>query len=568
MEDAAWIDPPDLPEAPTIASELGIPLSIARVLAKRGFSDAAAARCFLHGNTADFNDPFLFSGMAAAVERIRGAIAAKEKILIFGDYDVDGILSMVMLHSVLTDLGGDVDQFIPDRLTDGYGIKDDHVAVAVARGAKLVISVDCGIKAAGFVRRARQAGVDVIITDHHMPGADLPPATAVLDAWADGAGYPDKNLAGVGVVYKIIQALLENTPKAKKLPSYLKLVAIGTISDLAPLRGENRIFVRQGLDALNKAVFNPGLRSLLDVSGLLGRTITEGDVGFRIGPRINAAGRMGETDQAVRLFFATTEGETDRIAQRLDALNSQRQKAEEKIRIQASERIRERRHHEKYKILILGSEEWNRGLIGIVASRLKDEFRLPVILFAYENGRAVGSGRSLAPFSLIDCLEGLDRGGVPFVSYGGHKYAVGCTLARGDLAAFRTEANAAAAAVLTDEVLRPKIEPDAALAFSEIAAPGFMKAYDLLRPFGVGNPKPLFFTAGAEVASAPRVLKGKHLKLLLKHDGRVFEALAWDRAAWADGLAAGDTIKAAYSLQTSTYLGEEKLQLVLEGFRR
>jgi single-stranded-DNA-specific exonuclease len=272
MDDAVWIDPPDRPEAQTIAAELGIPLPIARVMVNRGLADAASARRFLHGHADDFNDPFLFSGMRAAVDRIGKAIADKEKILIFGDYDVDGILSMVMLHKALTVLGGQVDYFIPERLKDGYGIKDEHVAVAVERGAKLVISVDCGIKAAGFVRGARAAGVDVIITDHHMPGAELPPAAAVLDPWAEGAGYPEKNLAGVGVVFKLIQALLQDSPKAKTVLDYLKLAAIGTISDIAELRGENRLFVKLGLESLTKAVVNPGLRSLLDVCGLLGRT--------------------------------------------------------------------------------------------------------------------------------------------------------------------------------------------------------------------------------------------------------------------------------------------------------
>jgi single-stranded-DNA-specific exonuclease len=563
MDDAVWLLSPDRDEARTIASELGIPLPIARVLVNRKILDPAAAHKFLYGTMDDFNDPFLFSGMAAAVARIEAALARGEKILIFGDYDVDGILSVVMLHKALTILGGTVDYFIPERLKDGYGIKDEHVAVVLERGARLVISVDCGIKAGGFVRRAAEAGVDVIVTDHHLPGADLPPAAAILDPVVEGAGYPEKNLAGVGVVFKLIQALLEKAGKARPLRHYLKLVALGTISDIAELRGENRLFVRHGLKEL-ESVSNPGLRSLIDVCGLLGKKISEGDVGFRLGPRINAAGRMGDTELAVRLFFATSDRETMDIARRLDALNAKRQQAEEKIFKQAAERVRAQRYEAKYKILILGCEEWQRGIVGIVASRLKDVFRRPVILFAYEDGRAFGSGRSISEFSLIDCLEE-SRG--RFLSYGGHKYAVGCTLKREDLHEFRCGANAVAEARLTDEELKKKLRLDAALGFADID-PAFLDAYARLAPFGVGNARPVFLTERAEVAAAPQTMQGKHLKLRLRRDGRTFEAVGWDRAAWAERISQGDRIDVAYSLLFSSYLGEDKLQLSLEGARR
>jgi single-stranded-DNA-specific exonuclease len=564
MDDAIWVLPPDRDEARTIASELGIPLPIAQVLVNRKILDAPAAHRYLHGTTDDFNDPYLFSGMRAAVDRIEAAIARGEKILIFGDYDVDGILSMVMLHKALTTLGGQVDYYIPERIKDGYGIKDEHIAVVLERGARLVISVDCGIKAGGFVRRAAESGVDVIVTDHHLPGPDLPPAAAVLDPVVDGAGYPEKNLAGVGVVFKLIQALFQKTRWASSVRHYLKLVALGTVSDIAELRGENRLFVKHGLKELEN-VANPGLRSLFDVCGLLGKKISEGDVGFRIGPRINAAGRMGQTELAVRLFFAVSDRETLDIARQLDALNSRRQQAEEKIFKQAAERIRAGKIHEKYKILILGCEEWQRGIVGIVASRLKDAFRRPVVLFAYEDGRAFGSGRSISDFSLIACLE---ESGGRFLSYGGHKYAVGCTLLREDLPAFRIGANAVAAARLTDEDLRKHLKLDAEVELADIGKNGFLEAYALLSPFGVGNPRPIFVSRGVEVTASPQTMKDKHLKLRLRQNGRDFEAVGWDRAAWAEKIGKGDRIDVAYSLLFSSYLGEDRLQLCLEGARR
>ena len=564
MDDSIWVLPPDREEARTIASELGIPLPIAQVLANRKILDAPSAHRYLHGTTDDFNDPFLFSGMRAAVERIEAALARNEKILIFGDYDVDGILSMVMLHKALTTLGGQVDYFIPERLKDGYGIKDEHIAIVLERGARLVISVDCGIKAGGFVRRAAESGVDVIVTDHHLPGPDLPPAAAVLNPVVEGSGYPETNLAGVGVVFKLVQALLQKTRWASGLTDYLKLVAIGTISDIAELRGENRLFARIGLKKLEN-VANPGLRCLFDVCGLLGKTVSEGDVGFRIGPRINAAGRMGQTDLAVRLFFAKSDRETLDIARQLDALNSRRQQAEEKIFKQAAERVRAGKIHEKYKILILGCEEWQRGIVGIVASRLKDAFRRPVVLFAYEDGRAFGSGRSIGGFSLIDCLE---QSQGRFLSFGGHKYAVGCTLLRQDLPAFRDGANAVAEARLTEEDLRKQLKLDAEVEFAAVGQKDFLEAYALLSPFGVGNSRPIFVSRGVEVAAAPQTMKDKHLKLRLRQNGRDFEAVGWDRAAWAERIGKGDRIDVAYSLLFSSYLGEDRLQLSLEGARR
>lgn len=334
MDDSVWIVASPRDEAKRLASELGIPQVIAQVLINRKITEAEQAHLFLEGRLAQLHDPFLMSGMTAAVERIKSAIARREKILIFGDYDVDGVLSVVMLVKALGSLSADVEYFIPERLKEGYGIKDEHIAVAAGKGARLVISVDCGIKANGFVRKANEQGIDVIITDHHRPGPELPEALAVLNPVLESSGYPDKSLAGVGVVFKLIQALFEQAGRASVLPHYLKLVAIGTISDVAELRGENRILVKLGLQGLD-SVSNQGLRSLIEICGLKGKRISEGDIGFRIGPRINAAGRMGATDLAVRLFFSPSLEETAGIARHLDELNSQRQTAEEKIHKQA-----------------------------------------------------------------------------------------------------------------------------------------------------------------------------------------------------------------------------------------
>ncbi len=563
MDDSLWIVASPRDEAKRLASELGIPPAIAQVLINREITEAEAAEKFLRGTIDQLHDPFLMSGMAAAVERIRQAIAGHEKILIFGDYDVDGVLSVVMLLKALESLGGDVEYFIPERLKDGYGIKDEHIAVVSNRGARLVISVDCGIKANGFVRKAGEQGVDVIITDHHLPGPDLPRALAVLNPVLGSSGYPDKRLAGVGVVFKLIQALFQQEGRTSLLRHYLKLVAIGTISDVAELKGENRVLVKHGMQGLD-SVSNLGLKSLIEICGLKGKRISEGDIGFRIGPRINAAGRMGMTDLAVRLFFSPSLEETAGIARHLDELNSRRQTAEEKIFKQALDRVKTKSLNKSYKILIMGCEEWHRGIIGIVASRLKDAFRRPVILFAYEEGQAFGSGRSISEFSLISCLEECRDF---FLSYGGHPFAVGCSLPRQNMTAFKQAANAVAEARLSDAHMRKKILIDSKLDFAEIGSP-FFEGLALLFPFGVGNPRPVFLTEKTEIVGPPQNLQGRHAKFLVRQGSRVFEAIAWDRGDWTQNFYKGERVDLAYSFQFSTYLGEERPYLCLEGLRK
>jgi single-stranded-DNA-specific exonuclease len=501
--------------------------------------------------------------MRDAVRRIRRAIAGGERILVFGDYDADGVLSVVMLVKALQALGANVDSFIPERLKDGYGIKEAHLQIIPERGSRLIISVDCGIKANGFVRGAKSLGADVIITDHHRPGDDLPPAEAVLNPLLPGSGYPDKTLAGVGVVYKLIQALFEGTEKSVHLPHYLKLVSIGTIADVAELRGENRLLVKFGLKSLED-ISNPGLKCLVETCGLKKKSVSEADVGFRIGPRINAAGRMETADLALRLFLSESLEECRSIARRLDELNSKRQVIEERTFNQAVKSITERSLASRYKLLILGCEDWHRGVIGIVASKLKDAYHRPVILFAYEDGKAHGSGRSISEFALINCLEKCRD---LFLNYGGHMLAVGCTLLTENLPTFKQAVNELATAGLSAEDLKRKLRIDTRLDFSDIDQ-RFVEHFALLSPYGVGNPRPVFLTERAEVVSEPQKIQGRHLKFMARQNSRILEALAWERADWSDVLDRGDVVDLAYSLQFSEYLGEEKFSLVLEDLRK
>jgi len=562
MNPAVWVVHPPRAEADALAEALGIPAALARVLVNRKILTEEAARAFLYGEIDKLHDPYLMKGMDKAVARIGEAIARGEKILIFGDYDVDGVLSTVMLKKALTTLGAKVEYFIPERLTDGYGIKDEHVRIPVERGASLVISVDCGIKSVEFAARAREQGVDVIITDHHRPGDTIPDVVAVLNPVLADSGYPDTGLAGVGVVFKLVQALLKKAGKDAGLPHYMKLVSIGTVADVAELKGENRLFVKHGLKGLRN-VSNQGLRSLIEACGLGRRKISEGDLGFRLGPRINAAGRMGMTDIAVQLFFSEDPAESLALVQKLDELNAQRQKTEEKIFNEARDRIEERGLDKKYKCLVLGSPDWHRGVIGIVASKLKDRFNRPVVLFHYENGKAHGSGRSISEVPLIDLLEDCKQ---HFLSYGGHRLAVGCTLPTASMAAFKATLNPLAEARISEDSLKKKIKIDGPLELAAIDE-RFMAVFALLVPFGVGNPKPLFMADNVEVISDPQILQGKHLKFLARQNGRVLEALCWDKSDWRHIVRRGSRVSLAFSIMTSEYLGEQKVNLSIEDLR-
>lgn len=562
MDDTVWLLPSQRAEGEALVARLNIPASIAQILVNRNILSVPEAEAFLFGNLNDLPDPFLLAGMRVAVDRVMEACKKGENILIFGDYDVDGILSVVILTRALERLGGKVEHFIPDRLSQGYGIKAGYVDIVLEKKAELVISVDCGIKAVEFVECTKRKGIDVIITDHHQPGSVLPRALAVLNPVLDGSNYPDKHLAGIGVVFKLIQALLDDNGFGSDLPHYLKLVAIGTVADVAPLRGENRLLVKHGLAGLS-SVSNPGLKNLMEVCRLTGKKVSVADVGFKIGPRVNAAGRLGNADQAVRLFLSRDEGKCREIVGELNRMNAQRQNVEEKIWNQTRQVIEKRSLQDKYKLLILGCDGWHRGVIGIVSSKLKDLFHRPVILFAFQAGRAYGSGRSIKEFSLIDCLE---RNKEYFVNYGGHPLAVGCELEMERFEAFRSAVNDYAASAITDEDLKRKIPLDVKIDFGQIDA-DFLGQLALLSPFGVGNPKPLFLTQGAEVLIKPRKLKGKHSKFILKQNGRIFEALGWGKEQWADRCDKGDRLDVVYSLQVSEYMGREKLSLILEDVR-
>ncbi len=562
MSETIWILPCLNKDGSVLSKEAGIPISLARILISRDINSCQKAHQFFYGTLDDLHDPYLMDGMQAAVDRIGKAASNKEKVIIFGDYDVDGILSVVILMRALESLGIEVDHYIPDRIKDGYGIKPEYIRIVKQREASLAISVDCGIKALEFVREAEKIGVDVIITDHHQPGETLPEALAVLNPAVIGSGYPDKNLAGIGVIFKLIQAILTKEGKASVLPHYLKLVSIGTIADIVALQNENRIFVKFGLKALEN-VANKGLKSLLEVCGLKGKKVNPGDVGFRIGPRINAAGRLGKAELSVKLFLSDSAKESKKLALRLDDLNNERQGVEKKTLKQALSLVEAKSLHERHKILILGCEGWHRGIIGIVASRVKEVFNRPALLFVYKDGIAYGSGRSIKEFSLINCLQQVENN---LLNFGGHPMAVGCELSCDKMDSFKQAVNIYADNMIQPEDLRKKIHIDTKINFNDINAK-FLEMLSLLSPFGMGNPRPIFLTENVEIIADPIKIKRRHIKALVRNEGIVFEAIGWEKGDWKDRLFKGDRISIVYSLNFSEYLGEERLYLNMEDIK-
>lgn len=534
-----------------LGQALGIGVPAAAVLCHRGLADAVAAKRFLAPSLADLHDPLLMLDMAPAVERLLAAIRASEKILLYGDYDVDGTTSVVILSKIIELAGGVSSWHVPHRLKDGYGMRPEVVEQAAAEGVKLIVSVDTGIRAGEVVRRAAELGIDVIVTDHHLPDTELPPALAVLNPNRPDCPYPEKNLCGAGVAFKLMQALLSRLewpePKQRRVEeSFLKMAAIATIADVVPLRDENRIIVKHGLDGLN-SVRNPGLRALLDVAGFTGGLVPDArQVAFQIAPRINAAGRM-DTAAAVIEMFLTGDAERAReLAKHLHDQNSDRQQVEADIR----ELCEALPVDEAAAAFVYYSEEWHRGVLGIVASRLVERLHRPVFVLGRneEDGQAQGSGRSIPAFHLLEALESMPE---LFVKFGGHAHAAGVTLKPANIEEFRRRLNEFAASRLTPEDFLRRIEIDAVIQLRDLNEETTEELFRLA-PFGHGNPAPMLAALAVEVAHvAP--LKDKHLRVTVRQNGRALTLKAWNFAERAAELAVGRQVDVAFQVEPDAY---------------
>src|SRR6476620_4839063 len=560
--------PCDDDQAAALAAALGVHPTIARLLSLRGLADADRASRFLNPSLEHLHDPFLLADMERAVLRIERALAQHERIAIHGDYDVDGITSTVILRRALELLGGDVVHFIPERLRDGYGLQRAAIERLHAERVALIVSVDCGIRSMDAAARARELGVDLVVTDHHEPDGTLPPALAVINPKRPDCTYPDKHLAGVGVALKLVQALCQRADKTKWLPAFVKIAAIGTLADVVPLVGENRVIAKLGLQSLSTGRHTVGLRALLEASGLNGKTIDSYQVGFILAPRVNAAGRMSTPDIATRLLLATDEGSLDEarsLAQQLNDENLRRQTEEAHLVAQAKKAIETDPAIGAHNVLVVGGAGGHRGVIGIAASKLVDTYHKPAIVLSVDGDVAHGSCRSIPAFDMLDALE---RCADLFLRFGGHRQAAGLTMEAARVGEFRARINAHADEVLEPDQLRPRLRIDGALNLRHITQ-DLVSGLDALAPFGLANPRPVFHAMPVEIVDGPRPLKDKHLKMTFRQDGRSFRAIAWRAAERAAFLTENrGVVNLAFSLEQKQFQGETYLELSVADFKR
>ena len=554
---ARWIlpKPPDEEAVRDLAAALSLPEIVARLLLIRGHVTAEDAKLFLRPRLDRLHDPFEFLSMDKAVDRLARAVREQQLVFIHGDYDVDGISSTTLLTRAIRGFGGKAMPFIPRRIEDGYDLSDAGVDAAIAAGAKVVVTCDCGTSAVAPVARLCRAGIDVIVTDHHLPGGDLPDCLSVLNPKRSGCGYPDKDLAAVGVAFKLALALARALEKNENfIWAMMDLVALATVADVAPLRGENRVFVRYGLRMLADTR-NIGLRALIRAAGLNGKQLTAGRIGFILAPRLNAAGRLGHAMRGVELLLSEDEHAANAIARELEELNYKRQELDHATLEQARERVLQLDLDEVFGI-VLADETWHPGVIGIVASRLVEEFGRPTILIALAGDQGKGSGRSISKFDLHSAL-GQSREFL--LRYGGHRAAAGVTVVRDQVGDFAARFNDVARSLLTAEDLVPEIRVDL-----EVSIDGMdQKIESLFRhfePFGIGNPAPVLLARNVTIARPPRLVGRDGLKLALDTGTGSLEAIGWGFASRAAEFGPGSKVDIAFRLERDEYRGESYLQ--------
>lgn len=538
---------------------------VARLLVNRGVVEPDAVRRFMGGTLADIHDPFLLRGMEPAVARLAAAVAGGEPICIYGDYDVDGITAVALLVSFFRTLGAKVFYHIPLRLEDGYGLSAEGIASVAEQGARVIVSVDCGITAVGEAELCRQLGVDLIITDHHTPGEVIPQAHAVINPHQPHCSFPFKSLAGVGVAYNLLIALrtrLRDTGHfadrpAPNLREYLDLVALGTIADIVPLTDENRIFVAYGLRELTTSP-RPGIQALKTVAGVDG-TVTCGAVGFRLAPRLNAAGRLEDAALGVDLLLSGDRQRARVMAESLDASNTERQALEQQILRDALAMVKGEPAKSGRKSIVLASEAWHPGVIGIVASRLVDMFHRPTILIALQDGNGRGSGRSIPGFHLHDALLACAD---HLVKFGGHKYAAGLSIDEATLEKFVTGFELVADGLLSVEDLLPELAVDAEVGPDDLTL-ALAEVLENLAPFGMGNPEPVLLLRGTKVMER-RILKERHLKMRLAAGGKSFDAIGFNMGGRENP---DEHLDIAFTLGVNVWKGKKSIQLRLKDFR-
>lgn len=533
---------------------------IGKIIVNRHVVNDEDVRIFITPTRDDFHNPFLFKGMDIAVDRIIKAINNKEKILIYGDYDVDGITSTTVLKKYLMDRGISVDTYIPNRLHEGYGLNKKAIDTIKERNIDLIITVDCGISAIEEVDYAVRLGMDIIVTDHHEVGEKLPNALAVIDAKRKDNTYPFRALAGVGVVFKLIQALsIKLEIKPEEYLKYLDLVCVGTISDIVPLEGENRTIAKLGL-MLIKVTRNLGLRELIKSSGY--KEIDSNTISFGVAPRINACGRMGHEEEALKLFLAEDLESATKITKELNEYNTLRQSTEKAIYEEAVQQI-EKNHLDENNSIVLGGKGWHHGVIGIVSSKVTDKYYKPSILLSFEDNIAKGSGRSVPGF---DLYEGLAKCEDLLEKYGGHSMAVGLTLKKENLENFKERFEQIAKEKNIKELV-PIIYIDDELKLKDINM-DLVKSISILEPFGEANKVPLFLIRNLKIDSIRALSEGRHLKLTLRDENFVINAIGFELGYLAEEYRIGDRIDVVGTLEINSFNGFSSIQINMKDIRK
>lgn len=569
MQKAWEITSIDKSKCENFCKALNVSPLLAHLLLNRDISTVEEARGFLSGTLSSLNDPFLLKDMQKAVDRIESAVKEGEMILVYGDYDVDGLTATALLFLTLKEYDARITYYVPDRLKEGYGLNVEALKGAHKNGVDLVISVDCGITSVEEVDFLKKQRIDCIILDHHQPLKEgLPDASAIINSLQPGCNYPYKDLASVGLVFKLAQALRRKLKHKRigavpPLEEYLDLVALGTISDVAPVTGENRILIKHGLKYL-ATTRKKGLRALMEVAGIgRKREFFTDTVGFILGPRINASGRLSSALHALKLLLTEDEKEAKALAEGLDKENRKRQSIEEDILKEAMLKVERDVNFKDHKVIVISSDKWHPGVIGIVASRIVEKFYRPTILVAFNEDLGRGSGRSIRNFHLFEALAKCKE---HLVEYGGHEHAAGITVSRDKIDTFREQLNSIAFETLQPLDLIPRLAIDAEVQLSDITL-RLMKELELLEPFGVGNPKPVFAVRNLSLKLKPKVINSSTLKLWVTDGQLTYEAVGFKRTFDFKPELASDRFSLAFTPSINDWQGQETIQLQLKDIK-
>ncbi|MFQ5679615.1 MAG: single-stranded-DNA-specific exonuclease RecJ [Gemmatimonadota bacterium] len=561
-----WVEPAAVPpeRGAALAAELGLPVELCDILVRRGLGEPQAAKRFLRPDPRALHSPHLLPDMQAAVDRVESAVTREETVLVHGDYDADGLSGTALLTRGLAELGAKTEPFVPHRTKDGYDLGAAGLARARQVGAALILTVDCGVSAMDPVRQATEAGIDVVITDHHRPGPELPPASAVVNPNRKDSTYPFRGLAGVGVAFKLLTALYDRAGvPEERLNQHLDLVAIGTVSDLAPLEDENRVLVRLGLRALGRTR-KPGLAALVEATGLGHQEIGARDVGFGLAPRLNAAGRIGTPEESLRLLLTEEEAEARGLALRLNDQNERRRAADRRVVAEAEAKLATSYVPERDRVVVLWEEGWPLGVLGLAASRLAQRLHRPTVLLTFDGERGRGSARSVEGFHLFRALEAC---GSVLERFGGHRMAAGLDIRRSRLDEFVERFTAHGDRVLGAARLAPRLRIDLALPLRSVT-PRLHRSLSYLEPHGEGNPRPVLVARGVALSDPKRVGQdASHLKATLRDEGARVEAIGFRLGQRLEELRGATRWDVAFELEEEVWRERRRLSARVLDFR-